>query len=80
MSKTIHFITYADDKFKAAKSRLLRQAQDFDEFKTIKGYGPEDIPQTYYEKYKTYSQTPAWWWVLALASNYTNGCIEKNQK
>ena len=66
MSKTIHFITYADDKFKAAKSRLLQQAHDFDEFKTIKGYGPEDIPQTYYEKYKHILKRPRgggyWLW------------------
>ena len=66
MSKTIHFITYADDKFKAAKSRLLRQAHNFDEFKTIRGYGPKDIPRTYYEKYKHILKRPRgggyWLW------------------
>jgi len=50
--KHVHFITYGDDKFEKAKRRLLRQAKEFGEFKTIKGYGPEDIPPTFYEKYK----------------------------
>jgi len=30
----------------------LRQAEDFGEFKTMRGYGPEDIPAPFYKKYK----------------------------
>ena len=52
MSKDIHFITYGDEKFKVAKSRLLQQAEEFEEFKTIKGYSPKDIPRAFYEKHK----------------------------
>jgi len=50
--KLIHFITYANEKFAKAKKRILQQAEEFGEFKTMRGYGPEDLPKTFYEKYK----------------------------
>ena len=48
----IHFITYGDSNFEKSKKRILNEAKDFNEFKTIKGYGPEDLPEDFKEKYK----------------------------
>ena len=48
----INFITYGNDKFKLAKERILKEALHFDVFNNIKGYGPEDLPNVFYEKYK----------------------------
>ena len=33
---SIHFITYANNKFEVAKQRLLKQANNFYNFKTIR--------------------------------------------
>ena len=54
----IHFITYANDKFANAKKRLLEEAMEFGEFSTIKGYGPEDLPKNFSEKYKEILSMP----------------------
>ena len=51
--KSIHFITYGNDKFKQAKKRILDEANKFGEFKTIFGYGPENLPEFFYKKYKS---------------------------
>jgi len=51
MNKSIHFITYGDEKFELAKARLLKEANNFGVFKTIKGYGPQDLPQEFVNKY-----------------------------
>ena len=48
---TIHFITYSNERYAQAKERLLKEAEDFGEFDTIKGYGPEDLPREFVEKY-----------------------------
>lgn len=48
----VHFITYANEVFELAKERLLKEAREFGEFATIKGYGPADLPQIFREKYK----------------------------
>ena len=48
----IHFITYGDSKFKKSKQRLLNEAKEFNAFKTIKGYGPQDLSEDFIEKYK----------------------------
>ena len=48
----IHFITYANDVFKDAKKRILKEAVEFGEFDTVKGYGPEDLPDDFIEKNK----------------------------
>jgi hypothetical protein len=39
----IHFITYGNKLFEESKKRLLKEAQNFNEFDTITAYGPEDI-------------------------------------
>ena len=48
----IHFITYGNDKFKQAKERILKEAKEFGEFKSITGYGPESLPKFFNTKYK----------------------------
>lgn len=48
----IHFITYGDDNFKKSKARILKEAEEFGEFTTITGYGPEDLDNNFKEKYK----------------------------
>ena len=48
----IHFITYANDKFKAAKKRIIREANSFGEFASVKGFGPEDLPVEFSSKFK----------------------------
>lgn len=49
----IHFITYGNYVFEKAKVRLIKQANDFYPFKTIKGYGPEDLPTEFKKQFKT---------------------------
>ena len=48
----IHFMTYANDVFELAKKRLLKEATEFKEFKSIQGYGPEDLSSDIVNKYK----------------------------
>ena len=47
-----HFITYGDINFEKSKKRILKEAADFQEFETMKGYGPEDISKDFKEKYR----------------------------
>jgi hypothetical protein len=58
MDKSIHFITYGNDKFAQAKKRLLKEAEDFGEFKTVRGYGPEDLPKEFVQKYSQILRLP----------------------
>jgi len=48
----IHFITYGNHRFKESKKRLLKEAEEFGEFKTITGYGPENLPKEFFQKFK----------------------------
>ena len=70
MSKTIHFITYANDKYAKAKQRLVREAGEFGEFATIKGYGPEDLPDDFRKKFDKILKLPRgggyWIWKTAI--------------
>jgi hypothetical protein len=50
--KPIHFITYGDSNFEKSKQRILTEAKEFDVFKSIKGYGPQDLPDDFIVKYK----------------------------
>lgn len=50
---SIHFITYGNHVFEKAKTRLIHQAKDFYPFKTVKGYGPDDLPQDFKKKFNT---------------------------
>jgi len=52
MVKTTHFITYGNEKFAQAKKRILKEAEEFGEFKTIKAYGPEDLNNEIKVKFK----------------------------
>lgn len=56
--KKIHFITYGDKKFEKAKQRLLKEADVFGEFETIKGYGPEDLSPEFKERFNTILSQP----------------------
>lgn len=47
----IHFITYGNNRFEIAKKRLLKEAKNFNEFETIKGYGPQDLSQEVLKKH-----------------------------
>jgi len=62
---SIHFITYANSKFEVAKQRLLKQANNFYNFKTITGYGPEDLPENFIKKFKHILDLPrgAGYWI-----------------
>ena len=70
MSKDIHFITYADDKYAKAKQRLVSEAKEFGEFATIKGYGPEDLPDDFRTKFDKILKLPRgggyWIWKTAI--------------
>tara|TARA_B110000046_G_C13007498_1_gene405026 strand:- start:1090 stop:2745 length:1656 start_codon:yes stop_codon:yes gene_type:complete len=57
-NKKIHFITYGNAKFERAKQRLLKEANEFGEFKSIKGYGPEDLSPEFKERFKTIVSQP----------------------
>ena len=48
----IHFITYGNHRFETSKQRLLKEAKEFNEFKTITGYGPANLPRDFIIKYK----------------------------
>jgi len=47
ISEDIHFITYGSGPFERAKNRLVQEATEFGEFKTIKGYSKEDLPEEF---------------------------------
>tara|TARA_B100001063_G_C16720314_1_gene533156 strand:+ start:727 stop:1443 length:717 start_codon:yes stop_codon:yes gene_type:complete len=48
----IHFITYADNKFKLAKERLYNEALNTKWFDTVTSYGPEDLDDLFKKKFK----------------------------
>ena len=53
IDQPIHFITYGNDVFEKAKTRLMNQAKEFYPFKTMKAYGPEDLPTDFTQKFKS---------------------------
>jgi len=53
METPIHFITYGNHVFENAKNRLIQQARDFYPFKSIKGYGPDDLPEEFKQQFNT---------------------------
>ena len=67
--KIIHFITYGDNKFLKAKQRILKEAEEFGEFKTIKGYGPDDLPINFKNKFAQIlkQQRGAGYWIWKVA-------------
>ena len=58
MSNNIHFITYGNEKFALSKKRILKEADEFGEFATIKGYGPEDLPNNFKQQFKDILSQP----------------------
>ncbi len=54
----IHFITYANNVFEDAKKRILKEALDFGEFDTVKGYSPEDLPIDFKDKFADILKIP----------------------
>ena len=58
MNRPIHFITYANDKFKQAKNRILQEAKDFYNFQSVTGYGPEDLSELFVSKFKNILERP----------------------
>jgi len=51
-STPIHFITYSDDKFKNSRLRLVNEAENFNEFASVKGYEPNDLPEKFKSDFK----------------------------
>lgn len=72
----IHFITYGDSNFEKSKKRILNEAKEFNEFKTIKGYGPGDLSKDFKEKYKdilSMSRGGGYWiWKLNIIKDSIN--------
>tara|TARA_B100000579_G_scaffold187137_2_gene152576 strand:- start:2859 stop:4529 length:1671 start_codon:yes stop_codon:yes gene_type:complete len=48
----IHFITYGNYRFKDSKKRLLKEAEEFGAFKSVTGYGPENLPVDFFKQFK----------------------------
>lgn len=48
----IHFITYGDDTFKHARERILKEANDFGIFKTVRGFCRDDLSPSFIDEYK----------------------------
>jgi hypothetical protein len=47
----IHFCTYANEKYKKAKERIINEARNFNEFTLINEFGPESLTKEFKEKY-----------------------------
>lgn len=47
----IHFITYGDTKYEVSKQRLINQAQQLNIFKTIQGFGRDNLTTEFKQKY-----------------------------
>lgn len=72
----IHFITYGDSKFEKSKKRLLNEAKEFGVFKTMKGYGPQDLSEDFIKKHRDifkYSRGGGYWiWKLNIIRQSIN--------
>jgi hypothetical protein len=68
--KPIHFITYGNHRFKNSKDRLIQEANNFGEFKTINGYTPGFMSREFIEKHKDILTQPRgggyWIWRPSL--------------
>lgn len=51
-STKTHFITYGNENFKNSKVRICKEANLFGVFDSIRSYGPEDLDQSFVEKFK----------------------------
>jgi len=68
----IHFVTYGNDRFEKSKKRIVQEALETGWFDTVKAYGPEDLPASFYEKdqYANIFALPRgggyWLWKISL--------------
>ena len=73
-SRETHFITYGNDKYKEAKLRLCEQALQFEGFTNVRGYGPEDLPLNFRNKYQNVLQQARgggfWLWKPMILYNH----------
>ena len=77
----IHFITYGNDVFEEAKTRLLNEANMFGVFSNIKGYGPDNLPEEFKNKYKEILNMPrggGYWIWRPIIINQALEKIEEN--
>lgn len=63
---TIHFVTYGNEKYEKAKRRLCNEATKSGWFSSVKGYGPDDLPPKFRDKYRKVLEQPRgggyWLW------------------
>jgi hypothetical protein len=52
MEKSVHMITYGDQRFRLSKARLAQEATESGFFKTVTSYGIENIDSDFKEKVK----------------------------
>ena len=50
VGKTIHFITYGNDRFAKSKQRIVQEAIGTGWFATAKAYKPKDLPDSFLEQ------------------------------
>jgi len=64
----LYFCTYADSKFRKAKLDILRNAAETGWFDIIRGFGPNDLSESFRERYNDVLQQPRgggyWLWKL----------------
>tara|TARA_B100000497_G_C7616702_1_gene370418 strand:- start:100 stop:1146 length:1047 start_codon:yes stop_codon:yes gene_type:complete len=56
--QNIHFITYGNDKFEKAKTRIVKEAHAFGEFTSVKAFGPEHLPKDFTNNYEQILNMP----------------------
>lgn len=49
--EVINFITYGNEKYEKAKERLCKEAYNSGFFTSVKGFGPNDLPENFKTKY-----------------------------
>ena len=78
----IHFITYGDEKFKLARQRLIKEANEFGVFKSIKGYCPNSLTSEFKNKYNEILKMPRgggyWIWKLDIIKQTVNNIPEND--
>jgi len=57
-TRNIHFITYGNDKFEKAKTRIVKEAHVFGEFNSVKAFGPEHLPKDFTNNYEQILNMP----------------------
>ena len=72
--REFHFITYGNEKYEKAKQRLCSQANQFKGITHVRGYGPNDLPTSFRNKYKKVLDQPRgggfWLWKPMVLYNH----------